>query len=217
MKPMLCFTLAAALAGGAHADDKPEVVVEKLLDSYTKIVVVLEGIKDAEGATKAKPELDKTYEAMKKIEEAFKQLSNDDKERLRGIFEGKFEAVRKRFQKESERLRNDEKVAKVLADFGPFKALRQQQEAVARIKALTIATALQAYKVQHNKYPDDLETLVKGEKPFLEASAIKDPWGKAFKYDPAGPEHKGAKPDVWTVTPEGKTIGNWEETPKEKE
>ena len=39
--------------------------------------------------------------------------------------------------------------------------------------------------------------------------ALLDHWKNPYQYDAAGPKNGGKQPDIWTVTPEGKVIGNW--------
>jgi hypothetical protein len=46
---------------------------------------------------------------------------------------------------------------------------------------------------------------------FVEAKALIDPWDKEFQYDVAGKQNDKKKPDIWTETPDKKTIGNWPE------
>ena len=34
-------------------------------------------------------------------------------------------------------------------------------------------------------------------------------WQKPYRFNPSGEHHNGAKPDVFTESPEGVVIGNW--------
>ena len=48
--------------------------------------------------------------------------------------------------------------------------------------------------------------------PLVAAQMLTDPWGRPIAYDPSGPRNKRAKPDVWSLGPDGKPgqeIGNW--------
>jgi hypothetical protein len=40
-------------------------------------------------------------------------------------------------------------------------------------------------------------------------TALIDPWGKSFQYDPSGPKNQGLAPDIWTEAPDGSVIANW--------
>jgi hypothetical protein len=77
-------------------------------------------------------------------------------------------------------------------------------------KALEMAS--KAFHVKNDKYPEKLEDLVTGDRPFYEGgeNSLIDPWGSKSQYDPKGPKNGGKMPDIWTVTPDKKTIGNWD-------
>jgi general secretion pathway protein G len=40
-------------------------------------------------------------------------------------------------------------------------------------------------------------------------SDLNDPWGKQYNYKQPG-EHNPGSFDIWTITPDGKIIGNWD-------
>jgi hypothetical protein len=93
--------------------------------------------------------------------------------------------------------------------------LEAVKEDLARTRAKHIENALQLYHVRNAVYPPTLAELTRkdaaGGGPYLPAETLSDPWGKEYQYAPAGPHHKAEKPDVWTTTPGGKTIGNFKE------
>ncbi len=76
-----------------------------------------------------------------------------------------------------------------------------------------LTQACQGYHTKHGRFPKNLEELLEHDAvggPFLETpDALIDPWGRPYQYDPKGPRNNGAKPDIWTVTPNGLEIGNW--------
>jgi hypothetical protein len=83
----------------------------------------------------------------------------------------------------------------------------------AKVKIQALDQAVRIYYSQNGNWPASLEDLAKpsaGGKRLIKADALVDPWGKPFRYDPAGPSNGGEKPDIWTVAPGGKTIGNWQ-------
>jgi hypothetical protein len=89
------------------------------------------------------------------------------------------------------------------------------KEKVAREKANTISKAVEAFKAAHKVYPLSIEKLIEPDpendnKPWLKKEEILDPWSKGYQVDLKGPKNKGAKADVFTTTPGGKIIGNWE-------
>ena len=94
------------------------------------------------------------------------------------------------------------------------KQAEENKEVAARLRADQLAKALAIYAVDRDGvYPASLEDLLQKDKdggPYLaDRKDLLDPWGKKYQFDPKGPKNLGAKPDVWTVTPGGKTIGNW--------
>jgi general secretion pathway protein G len=103
-----------------------------------------------------------------------------------------------------------------LAGIGAFYVLPQLGKAkdkIAKANAGNVEKALMAYKVDHQTYPNDIAALtVKDELggPYIDADGLLDPWGQQFQIDVSGQHHNGAKPDVWTTSPEsGQQIGNW--------
>ena len=55
--------------------------------------------------------------------------------------------------------------------------------------------------------PKSLKDLV--DEKVLSSKSLVDPWGKEFHYDITGKKNRGLQPDIWTVTPDKKVIGNW--------
>jgi general secretion pathway protein G len=103
-----------------------------------------------------------------------------------------------------------------LAGIGAFYVLPQlakSKEKIAKVSAENVSKALEAYKVDHGAYPNDIGALtVKDEAggPYIAAEGLLDPWGNQYQIDASGPHHNGAKPDVYTTSPEsGQIIGNW--------
>jgi hypothetical protein len=98
----------------------------------------------------------------------------------------------------------------------------KQPELAAQGVAALMAAA-QAYEIRYGQLPDRLERLVAppgGGTPLVENSALTDPWGRPYRYDPAGPKNAGVRPDVWSLGPKPDEptgmIGNWQAKPPEK-
>src|SRR5687768_13831260 len=66
--------------------------------------------------------------------------------------------------------------------------------AAAKVQIGVLTQACQAYKVKHEKYPDTLEELTKTTPPFVEKSALLDPWKKQYLYVRDGVRNKGKMP-----------------------
>jgi hypothetical protein len=95
---------------------------------------------------------------------------------------------------------------------GKAKPTEAQLRAV-QVQLRTLTQAAEAFYVANGVWPASLAELTRrqasGGKAFLARKALLDPWGKQYQYDVKGPRHDGMKPDIWTVTPDGKKIGNW--------
>jgi general secretion pathway protein G len=93
-----------------------------------------------------------------------------------------------------------------LGDESPLTAAQIQ------VKALTIVC--DAYKAKHAKHPDSLATLLDrdefGTVWLDDHTKLIDPWMRPYQYDAKGPNNKGLHPDIWVVSPNGRTIGNWQ-------
>ena len=72
------------------------------------------------------------------------------------------------------------------------------------------ATGLQALVSQ----PADLQDSTKWAGPYLNKGTLPlDPWSKPYQYSYPG-QHNTDRPDVWTVSPDGREIGNWSDEMK---
>jgi general secretion pathway protein G len=93
-----------------------------------------------------------------------------------------------------------------------FRAYEDAKESAAQTTAYSLASAAQVYYVRFKNYPESLQQLATppdGQEPYIDQNSLIDPWGGTFQYDPAGPHNNRIKPDVWTTTKNGKTVGNW--------
>ena len=91
----------------------------------------------------------------------------------------------------------------------------------ARMDVQMLTQQAEAYQVKYGEYPASLVVLTQptadGGKPFLEQSALFDPWGRPYQYAYPGQHHTlTGKPDVWSQGPRpgdaGGIIGNWSAT-----
>ena len=97
--------------------------------------------------------------------------------------------------------------------------LEESKRKMAWVNAKTIASAAEQYKINIGDYPTALTELVQppnGGTPYVEPSALVDPWGREYQYAYPG-QHNTGKPDVWSVggrvgDPNG-TVGNWMTSP----
>lgn len=84
--------------------------------------------------------------------------------------------------------------------------------ATAKLDVKAIEKAAVAYCIKSGEFPPNLDALVSAGS--LDSSATRDPWKNAYQYDPAGKKNKGARPDIWTVSPSREVIGNWTKNAK---
>jgi general secretion pathway protein G len=104
----------------------------------------------------------------------------------------------------------------VLAGVGGYYLLPRVDEAkektaLSQVKG-PLTMAAESYKLNNDSYPPSLEALTQaqpnGGQPLLERDALLDPWSKPYRYDAAGTNNGGLKPDIWADGPNG-PIGNW--------
>ena len=57
-------------------------------------------------------------------------------------------------------------------------------------------------------YPSTLQQLMT-DKVVTSEKKLKDPWGKLYQYKVPGTRNADSY-DLWTITPDGKQIGNWD-------
>lgn len=92
----------------------------------------------------------------------------------------------------------------------PLKALYESKVKLTRAQLATLTTAVKAYHVANQRYPNSLNELTEGKSPLIQEKALRDPWGNVYQYDPSGPHNEGKMPDIWTDSPQRERIGNWE-------
>jgi general secretion pathway protein G len=105
----------------------------------------------------------------------------------------------------------------VLAGIGGViytRSLDDARKGAAKAQAKNLAEAAMQYQIKYGEYPPSLEALTQptadGGKPFLEPSALLDPWSHAYHYVVPGPNHPSTGyPDVWAIGPANEQIGNW--------
>jgi general secretion pathway protein G len=87
----------------------------------------------------------------------------------------------------------------------------------ARIDVETLSKAVEGYSLKHG-YPATLDILCQptpdGGRPYLDPSALVDPWGQPYQYAYPGTHNAmNGKPDVWSLGPrigdQNGIIGNW--------
>jgi hypothetical protein len=170
---------------------------------------ILKPVKDKASAEAALPKLKPIDERlavlMKKVGDS--KLSAEDQKQLVPTLKG--------FGSEVELVRRLPEVRVLFTkELTLFKEAEEAEVAAAKAQIKVIETAIQYHQTQTRRLPKHLKELTEGGAPAMLPRGIIDPWKKPYQYDAAGPKNKGKKPDVWTVTPDKKVIGNWEEEKK---
>jgi general secretion pathway protein G len=93
-----------------------------------------------------------------------------------------------------------------------IKYLDKAKEDAARTQVHVLDEAVQAHKVQSGgDYPQTLRELTQpqdGHPAALQETALRDPWGNEYKYEPQNRDATG-RPHIYATTPGGQTIDNF--------
>jgi len=219
MKRLMPCLLVAVLTAPGRADDRDaEVKAKALQEKAAKVVELLKGIKDREGAEKVKAELGRALVALKSAREDLTTLPPEERKHLKEAYGAKFDEIQGEFVKESQRLQRTPGVMVVLSTLPVFKQAREEKVQTTRKLLEGLDKLVQQYKLTLGDYPKSLDLLATspgaGVPPFVRPELLKDPWGRPFQYDVKGPKNKGGKPDLWSLGPpdqKGAPIGNWDE------
>jgi general secretion pathway protein G len=93
----------------------------------------------------------------------------------------------------------------VLAGIGivAFRYLEDSKENIAYVNIKKLEQAVESYKLNpnHGDYPANLQILterIDGKPAYLEESALKDPWGRPYVYEPQQRHPKTDKPLIYS-------------------
>jgi general secretion pathway protein G len=99
--------------------------------------------------------------------------------------------------------------------------LEESRKDAARMQIGSLTQVAETYLIKYGSYPPNLASLTQpmadGSKPYLEPSALLDPWGREYQYAAPGSHHTTTgKPDIWSQGPNpgdaSSIIGNWSAT-----
>jgi hypothetical protein len=231
MRTCLGVAILLAFVPTAVGADDPESLLKEVTATHTEAATVLKSITDrasAEAGLSKLKALDERVDVVCKKLKALGELSEEQKRQLRPQFAEVLKAIQD-LLREKARIEKLPAAAAVLKDVFPLKQGDEKKAAlavmgldritVARSDTLRFTLALEIYKVKHGKYPATLAALAEkqpdGGPVLVPAELLNDPWGRAYRYDPAGPKNEGFKPDVWSTGPDPKkpdgVIGNWQQ------
>ena len=208
-----CLVVIALLAPARAPTEDAEAVRKESLKLISDLADILKSVKDKAGAEAALPKLkaiDQRLTAQKKKLNDLK-LSDEELTQVETRLKDSSAATLKAWEPELQRVEKlPEVYALLVKEVAYFKELDEAKTTLARVRIQLIDFVIREYQQNTNELPKSLKVLTAGDKPALAADALLDPWKKPFQYDAAGPKNKGKKPDVWTVTPDKRVIGNWE-------
>jgi general secretion pathway protein G len=104
----------------------------------------------------------------------------------------------------------------VLAGIGGMYLLPRLDESkddltLTQTKAIT--QACETFKTRNDRWPASLQELTEkqpsGAAPLLDPNLLTPPCGGEYRYDAAGANNLGSKPDISVDSPTGAKIGNW--------
>jgi hypothetical protein len=211
---------ARSLGGEREAEEQ---LVKDTLQSYKDVTAVLKTVKDAKSAEAALAKLDDPAERLVVRSEALQTLfdkpaAKDLQKKHADALEEAGAALRAEYQ----RLGKHADALKVLNTNKEWKSLTGHLQAgfVARAKVdvQTLDKAVQTYIVKNGKSPATLQELTQrtpdGGAALLKETALIDPWGNPYQYDPNQLNPYNATPKIWTngdPAQGGKTpISNWD-------
>ena len=96
--------------------------------------------------------------------------------------------------------------------------LEQARDQTARVQLQTLTQVVDTYMIRYGSYPPNLASLTQpmadGSKPYLEPTALLDPWQREYQYANPGSHHPTTgKPDIWSQGANpgdaNSVIGNW--------
>lgn len=214
MKTITALTFVLVLSTAVDAQEKEMPLEKRMLKHVRDLVATVKTVKDQATAEKAKPAIQAIIKQVEQLSRELRKLPEDQQQKIRRQIKPEGDRLVKEFEEELQRITQMPEVVEILEDVFP-QFSNDPKATLARIQLRALEKAVAAYFIEKGKHPPNLETLtMKGKSgAFVESkAALKDPWGRRYRYDPKGPHNKGIKPDIWSLGPSGKEetiLGNW--------
>jgi hypothetical protein len=196
--------VALARAGG----DTAEALTQDMLKTLKEMKPLLATVKDQKTAEVARPKLLDLGERLSKLRDRQLILEKDpvQKKRLAELkekYRKEGQAIIDDIARESKRVKELPGVMKVLAgvplvELADVDNARRQR---AKVDVQTLTRAVDTYFVANGVYPKTLKQLTEGRKPFLEAKALLDPWGRPYVYEPGMADPQTGRPLIYSQGP----------------
>jgi hypothetical protein len=213
--------VALARAGGETA----EALAQDMLKTLKEIKTLLATVKDQKTAEAARPQMLDLGKRLAKLmnREMILEKDPEQKKRLAELkknYQKEGKAILEDISREMKRVKDLPGVPKVLRDvplleiFDADNARRER----AKVDVQTLTRAVDTYFIANGAYPETLKQLTEGMKPFLEARALTDPWGRPYVYEPNIRDEQTNRPLIYSQGPRpgdaSGRIRNWPAPPK---
>jgi hypothetical protein len=210
----------------AAGNEGPEALAGELVKNLKELTATLGTIKDVKTAEVARPRLVTLGKRLLELRKKMEGPEGEPKDKqaaakLREKYGKELAEVGRAFRKEAERVDKLPGVKAVLKDTPLLAFLTHQDQARrdrAKIDVRNLSLAADAYKVFHGEYPESLQKLTEkqpgGGQPFVEMSALIDPWGRPYVYDAGTLDQGTGRPLIYSQGPHpgdaASRIRNWE-------
>jgi general secretion pathway protein G len=104
----------------------------------------------------------------------------------------------------------------MLAGVGGYYLLARYEDSKlsrAKIDCEGLSAMAETFKLNTGNYPTNIQQLTQGQgghSALVPPDKVIDPWGKPYQVDPNGTHNGGMKADVFTTSPKGAIIGNFQ-------
>jgi hypothetical protein len=183
--------VALARAGGETADALAQDMLKTLKEIKTRLATV----KDQKTAEAARPQMLDLGNRLAKLmnREMILEKDPEQKKRLAELkknYQKEGKAVLEDISREMKRIKELPGALKVLRDVPLLEIFEgdNARRARAKVDVQTLTVAVNTYYIQNGVRPKTLKQLTEkqpdGGRPFLEARALIDPWGRPYVYEP---------------------------------
>ncbi len=210
-----------ATAAGRGGEESVEALVKEGIRIGEETHKALQTVKDRKSAEAVKQtltDLSTRYLRLWVKWEALGKKSPEGFDALVKKYKGQGDQVWAGINREIDRIAKDRDAYAALKDVRLVIIIQNNRVALAQANLATISRAVDTYFVRNGEYPKSLAELTKGKRPFLEATALIDPWGRPYRYEPATLEPTTGRPLVYSQGPQpgvpGSAIRNWSDDQK---
>jgi hypothetical protein len=213
----------------ARAGDNAESIVQDIFQIYKEMKPLLASIKDQRTAEAARPKLLALGERGATLKEKAVALLKDPEQKKRLLelekkYQQQGEAIIADLSREIKRISKLPGILNVLGDMPVLKQfdMDNARRERAKVDVQTLTRAVDTYFITNGEYPQTLKQLTEkqldGGRPFLEAKALIDPWGRPYVYEPNTRDEQTGRPLIYSQGPRpgdpAGRIRNWPTPPK---